>query len=57
MGQNDRAMKDYDQAIKLDPAYAKAFYNRGISKRKRGHKAAGDADIAKAKEIDPKVHQ
>src|ERR1700736_6549493 len=27
----DRAISDYDEAIKLDSNYARAFYNRGIS--------------------------
>ena len=30
----DRAISDYDQAIKLDPKYARALYNRGISTRR-----------------------
>jgi len=28
-GQNDRAIQDYDQAIRLNPNFADAFYNRG----------------------------
>lgn len=27
----DRAIKNYDQAIALDPAYVLAFYDRGLS--------------------------
>ena len=30
-GQYDRAVQDYDQAIKLDPNYAQAFVNRGFT--------------------------
>ena len=53
--QYDRAIQDYDQAIRLNPNFALAFYWRGISKQKKGDKAGGDADIAKAKQLDPKV--
>ena len=30
-GQHDRAIQDYDQAIKLKPSYADAFNNRGVA--------------------------
>jgi tetratricopeptide (TPR) repeat protein len=30
-GQPDRAIEDYDQAIRLNPNHAKAFYNRGVA--------------------------
>ena len=30
-GQPDRAIADYDQAIRLNPNFAMAFYNRGIA--------------------------
>ncbi len=30
-GQLDRALQDYDRAIKFDPKNAKAFYHRGIA--------------------------
>lgn len=54
-GNFDRAILNYDQAIRLNPNYAKAFYNRGQAKRKLGDTAGGDADIAKAKQLDPKL--
>jgi tetratricopeptide (TPR) repeat protein len=53
----DRAIQDYDQAIHLNPSYAEAFYSRGFAKHKTGNKAGGDADIAKAKQLDPKLGQ
>ena len=28
-GQPDRALEDYDQAIRLNPTYAEPYYNRG----------------------------
>jgi hypothetical protein len=41
---------------RLDPSDANALYNRGLAKRKAGDTAGGDADIAKAKQLDPKVN-
>ena len=51
----DRAMKDHDQALKLDPKNALAFNNRGIAKLKKGDKEGGEADIAKAKQLQPGI--
>ena len=56
-GDMDRAMKDHDQAIKLDPKNALAFNNRGVAKLKQGHKESGEADIAKAKQLQPGIGQ
>jgi tetratricopeptide (TPR) repeat protein len=56
-GELDRAMKDHDQAIKLDPKNALAFNNRGIVKLKKGDKDGGEADIAKAKQLQPGIGQ
>ena len=54
-GQPDRAIEDYDQAIRLNPNLAEAFLNRGLAKRAKGDSAGGDADIAKAKQLNPSV--
>jgi tetratricopeptide (TPR) repeat protein len=56
-GELDRAMKDHDQAIKLDPKNALAFNNRGIAKLKKGDKEGGEADVAKAKQLQPGIGQ
>lgn len=50
-----RAIADYDRAIRLNPQYARAFYNRGIAKRSLGKTAEGNADMARARVIDPNV--
>ena len=55
MDNPDRAIADFDQAIKLDPKNAKAIYERGVAKRKSGDAAGADADIAAAKQLDPDV--
>lgn len=51
-GNYDRAIQDYDQAIRLNPSLVAAFNNRGMVKRMKGDTAGGDADIAKAKQLD-----
>jgi tetratricopeptide (TPR) repeat protein len=56
-GDLDRAMKDHDQAIKIDPKNALAFNNRGVAKLKKGDKEGGEADLAKAKQLQPGIGQ
>jgi tetratricopeptide (TPR) repeat protein len=51
-GENDRAITDYDQAIRLNPKFAGAFNNRGLARRQKGDAVGGDADIARAKQLD-----
>jgi tetratricopeptide (TPR) repeat protein len=55
--QYDLALQDCDQAIKLDPNDAHAYYVRGLVKQKKGDKSGGKADIATARQFDPKVDQ
>lgn len=55
MGEYARAIQDYDEAISLRPDNADAYYCRGLTKKKMGDDAGGDADIAKAKELDPTI--
>jgi len=49
------AVADFDAAIKLKPNFANAYFVRGTVKQVMGDQAGGDADIAKAKEIDPYI--
>ena len=49
------AVADFDQVIRLQPSDALAYLNRGHAKLELGQKAEGEADIAKAKAIDPKI--
>ena len=49
------AVADFDNAIRLQPTDALAYINRGYAKLARGQKAEGEADIAKAKSIDPDI--
>ena len=48
-----RAIADFDQAIRLDPAYADAFNNRGVAYAGKGDPAHAVADFDRAVQIDP----
>ena len=54
-GEYDRAIQDYDQALRLDPKNAYALYNRGVAKSRKGDKNGGEADQAAGKRMDPSV--
>jgi tetratricopeptide (TPR) repeat protein len=55
VGEFARAIQDSDEEIRLHPDNADAYYCRGLTKKKMGDVADGDADIAKAKELDPYI--
>ena len=55
MGQPDRAILDFGQAIRIDPNLAVAYNGRGLAERAKGDSAGGDADIVKAKWLNPSV--
>ena len=46
---------DFDQAIGTNPNNAFALFNRGMAKKALGDGAGGDADIAKARSIQPDI--
>jgi tetratricopeptide (TPR) repeat protein len=54
LGQSDRALKDFNQAIRLDPKYPLAFYGRGIllATRERAY-ARAIADFDKVLQLEP----
>ncbi len=52
-GLHDRAIADYDKAIKLNPKHAKAYNNRGITYEVKGDKERAIADYRKALQIQP----
>jgi tetratricopeptide (TPR) repeat protein len=54
-GNHDRAIEDFSEAIRLWPNYASAYYRRGLSERAKDDNTVGDADIAKAKQLDPDI--
>jgi Flp pilus assembly protein TadD len=46
----DRAIADYTAAIRLDPHYAAAYFNRGAAFQQRGQVDQARADFANAKQ-------
>ncbi len=51
---HDRAITDYDAAIRLDPGYANAWYNRGVAYGRTGRIDRAIADYDAAIRIDPR---
>jgi lipoprotein NlpI len=51
--QYDRAIADFDQAIRLDPKFAVAFYNRGLAFGSRAQYDRAIADFDEAIRLDP----
>ena len=54
-GMFDRAIADYDAALKHDAKDAELLYGRGVAKLKSGDKAGGAADMAAAKAINANI--
>lgn len=48
MGRHEIAIAEYTQAIKIDPSYAEAYYNRGKSRYKLGDKQGAMSDYNQA---------
>ncbi|HEY4339355.1 MAG TPA: aspartyl protease family protein [Steroidobacteraceae bacterium] len=53
--QYDKAITDFNDTIKLQPRLARAYYARGIAREAKGDKAAGDADLHAALDLEPRV--
>ena len=51
LGQYERAIEDWDEAIRLNPQAADAYYNRGLAYERLGRQEQADRDFAKAKEL------
>jgi tetratricopeptide (TPR) repeat protein len=51
LGQYERAIQDYDEAIRLNPQVAMLYYNRGGSYEALGKTKEVERDFQKAKEL------
>ena len=49
----DRAIEDYDQAIRLNPNFAEAFYNRGVAYDGKGQPDRAIEDYDQAIRLNP----
>ena len=47
------AIAHYDRAIKLNPDYVDAYYNRGVAKSALGDHNGAETDFKRAIELDP----
>ena len=54
MGDYDRAIADFSQAIRLDPKYAAAYDNRGTAYLRKSDYDRAIADFTQAIQLDPK---
>ena len=52
-GEYDRAIQDYDQSIKLNPNYARAFNNRGVAYQKKGEYDRAIKDFDESIKLNP----
>ncbi|WP_439394981.1 tetratricopeptide repeat protein [Bradyrhizobium sp. PMVTL-01] len=53
-GENDRAIADYTEALRLNPKYAIAYNNRGLAFSEKGENDRAIADYNEALRLDPK---
>ncbi len=52
-GEYDRAIQDFDEAIKLDPTHAKPFNNRGVAYLRKGEYDLAIESLDEAIKLDP----
>jgi tetratricopeptide (TPR) repeat protein len=57
LGEFDRTIADFNTALRLRPNKQSSLYGRGVAELKTGQTSAGNADIAEAKRIDPRIVQ
>ena len=52
LGQNDKAIQDYSEAIRLDSQYAEAYNYRGVMYHSLSQHDKADVDLNRACELD-----
>ncbi len=55
LGQHQRAIEDYDEAIRLDPQDAAAYNNRGLAYVDLGQFQKATIDLDEAIRLDPQL--
>jgi tetratricopeptide (TPR) repeat protein len=55
MGDYDKAIADYDESLKIAPKRAWPLYGRGVAKMRKKKTEEGEADIAAAAKVWPKI--
>ena len=55
LGDLPGAIADYDGALKQDPEMATSLFGRGLAKSWGGDKAGAEADLGKARALDPDI--
>jgi tetratricopeptide (TPR) repeat protein len=56
LGEHDRAIKDLDRALALDPNFALAYYVRGLAYGSLGEYDRASRDLNRAVELDPSLN-
>ena len=49
------ALSDYDQAVKIDPKFARAYLNRGIAKLEQGNRSEAEKDFVTCVKLRPEL--
>jgi tetratricopeptide (TPR) repeat protein len=57
IGEREKAARDYDEAIRFDPGFATAYYNRGINDRDLNQLDKAIADFSEAIRLNPRFVQ
>ena len=53
-GDNDRALIDYNEAIRIDPKFPAAYFNRGAVYQAKGNNDLASHDYSEGNRVEPK---